>query len=147
MARNPKEREGGYQAWYNSSSSSHCGATGLVASLQCQDASSITAQHSELKDPALLQLWHKSRLWLGSDPWPRNSTSCWAARKENNNNNLEVPTMAKWVKNLTSVARVMVEVQVQSLALISELKEPSLSQLQLRFNSWPGNFHMLWVWT
>ena len=33
-----------------------------------------------------------------------------------------VPTVVQWVKDL------------------------ALLQLWLRFNPWPGNFHMLWVW-
>ena len=28
--------------------------------------------HSGLKDPALLQLWRRSQLWLTFNPWPRN---------------------------------------------------------------------------
>ena len=28
------------------------------------------AQCSGFKDPALLQLWQKSQLWLGFNPWP-----------------------------------------------------------------------------
>ena len=30
------------------------------------------AQHSGLKDPVLLQLWCRLKLWLGFDPWPGN---------------------------------------------------------------------------
>ena len=30
------------------------------------------AQHSGLKDPALLKLWRRLQLWLGFDPRPRN---------------------------------------------------------------------------
>ena len=50
--------------------------------------------------------------------------------------------VAQWVKNLTTVARVTVEVQVQSPARCSGLKYLVLLQLQLRFKPWPGNFHM-----
>ena len=39
------------------------------------------ARHSGLKDPAWLQLWHRSQLRLGSDPWPRNSICHGAAPK------------------------------------------------------------------
>lgn len=35
-----------------------------------------------VKDPALPQLWCRSTLRLGSDPWPRHSTCCGAAEKE-----------------------------------------------------------------
>ena len=33
-------------------------------------------------DPVLLQLQHRSQLWLGSDPWPGNSTCCRMAKKD-----------------------------------------------------------------
>ena len=58
--------------------------------------------------------------------------------------------MAQWVKNLIAVAQVAAEVQVRSLAQHSELKDLALlqlqyrSQLRLRFNPWPRNFHMPW---
>ena len=53
--------------------------------------------------------------------------------------------MVQWVKNQTAAAWVSAEVQVQSLTWDSELKDPVLpqlwqrSQLQLRFNPWPGD--------
>lgn len=40
------------------------GAMGLAGSLQHQDTGSIPTQHSELRDPVLLQL----QFWLGYDP-------------------------------------------------------------------------------
>ena len=56
----------------------HCGVKASVAILQCQDAEVlIPAQHSGLKDPALLQ--------LGSGLGPRNSMCHGVAKKENNN--------------------------------------------------------------
>ena len=33
---------------------------------------SILSPAQWIKDPALLQLWHKSQLQLGFDPWPGN---------------------------------------------------------------------------
>ena len=42
--------------------------------------------------------------------------------------------MVQGVKNTTAVARVAVEVQVQSLAWRSGLKDPKLLQLLLGFN-------------
>ena len=54
---------------------------GAVESLQHQDAGSLLVQHGKLKDLALLQLWCRSQLQLGSDPWPRNSICCWVAIK------------------------------------------------------------------
>ena len=38
-----------------------------------------------LKDPALLQLWHRSQMRLRSDPWLGNSIHHKAAKKEKNN--------------------------------------------------------------
>ena len=55
--------------------------------------------------------------------------------------------MAQWVKNLTAVAWVVVEVQVQSLARSSGLKDLVLLKLWLEFSPQSGNFfHMLQVW-
>ena len=41
------------------------------------------AQHNRLRILPLLQLWSRSILWLGSDPWSRNSICCGVAKKEN----------------------------------------------------------------
>ena len=55
-------------------------------------------------------------------------------------------------KNPTAAAGVAVEVRVHSPAQHSGLKDPALPQLQrgsqlwLRFDPWPGNFPMPWVW-
>ena len=47
---------------------------GLAASLQHQDTGSIPSlAQCVLKDLVLPQLWHRSQLWLGSDPQPRNT--------------------------------------------------------------------------
>ena len=54
--------------------------------------------------------------------------------------------MAQWVKNLTAVAQVPVEVRVQSTAQCSGLNDLAQLHLQLGFNPWPGNFHMPQVW-
>ena len=57
--------------------------------------------------------------------------------------------VVQWVRNLTAVAQVAGEAQVQSLAWCSGLKHPVLlqpwhrSQLQFGFNPWPRNFHVL----
>ena len=54
--------------------------------------------------------------------------------------------MAQWVKNSTTVAQVIVEARVQSLAWCSGLKGLVLPGieflLQQEFNPWPRNFHM-----
>ena len=48
--------------------------------------------------------------------------------------------MAQWIKNLTAAALGAVKVRVQSPAWSRGLKNLALPQLQLRFNSWIGNF-------
>ena len=65
----------------NALGSSHCDTRRLAVFWQCQNSGLILAWHSGLKDPALLQLKHRSQLWLRSDPWPRNSMCCEAAKK------------------------------------------------------------------
>ena len=37
-----------------------------------------------VKDPALLQLWHRSQLWLGFNPWPGNlhMSQVWLLKKK-----------------------------------------------------------------
>ena len=60
--------------------------------------------------------------------------------------------MAQSFKNLAAARSVTAEAEVQSLAWCSGLKDLALPQpwhrLQLRFkfNPWPGNFYVLWVW-
>ena len=53
--------------------------------------------------------------------------------------------MVQWIKNLTAGAWVTVEAWVRSSAQCSGVKNPVLLQLQLGFNPWPSNFHMLLV--
>ena len=51
--------------------------------------------------------------------------------------------MAQWVKNLTAVAPVTAEAQVQFPALRSGLKDPALPQLQVDHSGWdsvPGPY-------
>ena len=40
------------------------------------------AWHSELKDLALPQLWHRSQLWLGFSFWPGNFHMLWCGHKK-----------------------------------------------------------------
>ena len=63
-----------------------------------------------------------------------------------------VPTVVQWVKNLTVMAWVAAEAQVQYPAWHSGLKDLAMPKLQHRlklwlgFNSWPGKFHVPKVW-
>ena len=70
-------------------------------------------------------------------------------RQAEKNGNIEILTVAQWVKNLPAAARVTVEAQVPSPAPHSGLKDPALLwhrwQLGLRFSPWPGYFHVLQV--
>ena len=38
----------------------------------CSGECSIPSLGQWVKDPALPQLWCRSKLWLGCNPWPRN---------------------------------------------------------------------------
>ena len=44
--------------------SSCCGAMGLAVSVECRDGDLIPSPVQWFKDPVLLQLWHRSQLWL-----------------------------------------------------------------------------------
>jgi len=54
---------------------------------------------------------------------------------------LGVPAVTLWVKNLTVVAQVTMEVWVRSLVWCSGLKDLALPKLLPRLNPWPGNIH------
>ena len=58
-----------------------CDATGSAAFLEPWDTGSIPGLAQWVKALALLPLCC-SQLWLGSDPWPRNSVCCRAAKKK-----------------------------------------------------------------
>jgi len=64
-----------------------CGVP-AVAQQDCATLQSVKTQvrsqagHSGSKDPALLKLWYRSKLQLGSDPWPGNSICCWTAKNK-----------------------------------------------------------------
>lgn len=50
-----------------------------------------------VKDQALLQLWQRSQLWVGFDPWPRNGHMPWRQlhkEKQNKNKNKSDATNA-----------------------------------------------------
>ena len=63
---------------------SHCGATSSVVSWECWDEVQSLAWHSGLRiwccHSCKLQL--KLQVWLGSDPWPRNSICLGVAKKK-----------------------------------------------------------------
>ena len=44
----------------------------------CGGMSLIPSWAQWVKDPVLLQLWCRSQMWLGLDPWPRNFHMPWA---------------------------------------------------------------------
>ena len=60
--------------------SSCCCTMGSTASWALWDSGSIHSLAPWVKGPLLPQLQLRSQLWLGSDPWPRNSICCWAAK-------------------------------------------------------------------
>jgi len=51
-------------------------------SLELWDIGLIPSPAQWVKDPALLWLWHRSKLWLGPDLWPRSSTCSRVAKKK-----------------------------------------------------------------
>ena len=71
-----------------------------------------------VKDLALLQLWLSSRLWPGSDPWPRSSICCGAARGEKKKK--------KWGYGSSHVAQ--------------QIKDLILSFLWCELDPWPGKY-------
>ena len=61
---------------------------------------------------------------------------------------LRVPAVARWVKHLNAAAWVSVEVQVQSPAWHSGLKDPAAARVAAaaRIQFRPRNFQMPQVW-
>ena len=59
------------------------------------------------------------------------------------------PAMAQWVKNPTAAAWVAEEMQLRFQWVKGSCLLQLRQRLQLwfRFSSWPGNFHMPWVWS
>ena len=55
---------------------------GLAASLELWDGGLVPSLAQLVKDPALLQLWFRSKLQLRSTPWPGNIISHGEAKKE-----------------------------------------------------------------
>ena len=62
--------------------SSCCGATGQAAALDRWDTDLISSPTQSVKDLALPQLWPRSQLCLGSDPWPGNYMLRGSQKKE-----------------------------------------------------------------
>ena len=61
-----------------------CDTMRSMVSLEPWDPDSNPSPAQWVKDPALPQ-WHRSQLWLGSNPWWRNSICCGVAKKEKKN--------------------------------------------------------------
>ena len=55
---------------------------GSAVSLEHWDTVLIPSLAQWIKDPALLQQWHRLQLQLGSDPWPGNSICYRVSKKE-----------------------------------------------------------------
>ena len=99
-----------------------------------EDAVSIPGLSQWVKDLVLLWLWYRlaaaalirplaCELLPGVMPWKK-----------------------KKKKNLTAEVWVDVEGAGSIPGLHGGLKDLGLQQMQLRFNPWPRNFHMPWVW-
>ena len=67
------------------------------------------------------------------------TTEYFAAFKKNE---LGVPIVVQWIKNLTAMAWISAEAQVQSPAQYSGLKDLVLPRVPLWFNPWSGTIHM-----
>ena len=65
---------------------------------------SILGPAQWVKDLALLKLWLRSRLWLGSDPWPRGSI-CLRAAKKKCKRKKKRTTAAAWVSQIQSLVQ------------------------------------------
>ena len=57
-----------------------CGTMGSKVSWKCWDPGLTPGLAQWVKDPALLQLWLRSQLWLRFDPWPGKSICHGAAK-------------------------------------------------------------------
>ena len=59
-----------------------------------------------------------------------------------------VPTMVQWVNDLAYFCESTASIPglAQWIKDLAQLCLWRRSQLWLRFDSWPGNFHMPWVW-
>ena len=77
----------------------------------CGVASSIPNPVQWVKKPALPQLWHRSRMWLGFKPWSRTSICCRCGRKKRRKVHLIITgssQVAQWVKDLIAIAVALV---------------------------------------
>ena len=76
------------------------------------------AQCNGLKDLALPQLWHRLHLWLGSDPWPRNSICHGVAKEEKKDieNVLKYNEKARMTQNCFSI---IIPIEITSVFQLS----------------------------
>uniref|UniRef100_A0A8D0PQP5 Uncharacterized protein n=1 Tax=Sus scrofa TaxID=9823 RepID=A0A8D0PQP5_PIG len=90
------------QRFHKTHRNSHCGTTGLVASLQPWDAGSIPGPAQWSKDLELLQLQRSWHLWLESDPWPGTPSAMEKAKREGHKTHPHIlPSLTPHVPSLT----------------------------------------------
>jgi len=100
--------------------------------------------------PAIRNVWGSSKGWkkghqrVTQSHLKRNKSTILYLREENKQKELNrgVSTVMQWVNDPTCLCGgpSLISGQVQWV------KDLALLQLQLRFDLWPRNFHMLWVW-
>ena len=77
----PREKEKSLQEKTEMKGKEKSSCCGTVGSQHLGSAGTMVRSHLAqwVKNVALPQLWLRSQLWFGSDPWPRNSI--WVAKK------------------------------------------------------------------
>ena len=68
----------------------HCGAMRPPVSWECWDTGLIPSLAQWVEDSALLQLWLRSQMQLGSDPWSGSPYAAGQQKKEKDSKTLEI---------------------------------------------------------